>query len=266
MWAGGIASAGLLLYGAMFETGKLKLKHLILELPTWPKSHDGYSIGLMADLHVRDAETFALARVASEFLVSEQPNAIVVPGDLIAYHGTGFYSMLAEAIAPLVDYDGPKLAVPGNHEYFGGEPESILGALDSVGMTLLRNEVVVAAGVEWFGIDSAAANKCDPYGTITQGHFEHPTVVLWHEPDMADFLPAGLDLMLAGHSHGGQFITPWGYAPMTTRLGRKYVRGLYTKPDVPVFVTTGLATTGPPARLFCPPEALILELYSPTSE
>lgn len=263
---GGLAGAGLLLYGAMYETARLKLRHLILELPTWPRSHDGYRIGLMADLHVRDAETIALARVASEFLAGEKPNAIVIPGDLIAYHRDDFYPMLSEAISPLAEYSGPKLAVPGNHEYFGGDAEAIRSALEGAGVQLLRNEPLVAGGVEFFGIDSAAASMADPYGTVRLGSYEYPTIVLWHEPDMADYLPRGLDLMLSGHSHGGQFVTPWGYAPVRTKLGRKYLRGLYTEPDVPVFVTTGLATTGPPARLFCPPEALILEIYSPTSE
>lgn len=79
---------------------------------------------------------------------------------------------------------------------------------------------------------------------------------------MVDQLPIEASLMLSGHSHGGQFISPWGWAPMKTRGGKKYVRGFYPDAPTPIYVSRGLGTTGPPSRLFCPPEVTILTLTS----
>jgi uncharacterized protein len=86
-------------------------------------------------------------------------------------------------------------------------------------------------------------------------------VIVWHEPDAVDALPAGPDLMVSGHSHGGQFLAPWGWAPGTSELGKKYIRGWYPRAPVPLYVSRGVGTTGPPSRLFCPAEVSILTLH-----
>jgi predicted MPP superfamily phosphohydrolase len=87
-----------------------------------------------------------------------------------------------------------------------------------------------------------------------------PKIVLWHEPDAVDFLPTGANLMLSGHSHGGQFVLPGGWAPKHSTMGRKYVRGFYPNAKTPIFVTSGVGTTFLPSRFNCPPEVAILTL------
>jgi predicted MPP superfamily phosphohydrolase len=89
-----------------------------------------------------------------------------------------------------------------------------------------------------------------------------PVIVLWHEPDAVDLLPSGAHLMIAGHSHGGQWRFPWGWTPMTTRNGRKYIEGFFPDAPTPLYVSRGVGTTGPPARLGALPEVSILRLMS----
>jgi hypothetical protein len=89
---------------------------------------------------------------------------------------------------------------------------------------------------------------------------ERPRLAIWHEPDAVRFLPAVFDLMLSGHSHGGQFVFPGGFIPMTTKNGRKYIGGFYSNATTPLFVTKGVGTTGPPSRFLCPPEVVLLTL------
>lgn len=236
-----------------------------MRLPGWPASRDGYRIGLVADPHIRDRETITLTQQCLDFVVQERPDVIAFAGDTVAYWKPGVEDLVREALAPLRGSRIPCLAVPGNHEYFGGDPSGLLPVFEEFGIKLLRNECVRLEGVNWVGVDSAAEGYADPYSAIRQCDPIDPTVVLWHEPDMVDHLPRGPQLMLSGHSHGGQFTTPWGWAPMTTRLGSKYVRGFYSGAPVPIYVSRGLGTTGPPARLFCPPEATVLTLRPTTS-
>jgi hypothetical protein len=232
----------------------------VLELADWPDSRDGYRIGLVADNHIRDRETVSLTRECLSFLVEEEPDVIAFAGDTVAYWKPGVEQMLYEALEPLKDYDGHCVAVPGNHDYFGGSPDQLVPIFDEFRIRLLRNESLSLDGVNWVGVDSALESYADPYGAIRQCDPADPTVVLWHEPDMVDVLPRGPELMLSGHSHGGQFTTPWGWAPMTSQLGKKYLRGFYPDAPVPIYVSRGLGTTGPPARLFCPAEAALLTL------
>jgi predicted MPP superfamily phosphohydrolase len=254
------ASASLLGYGAL-TSDQIRFERRRISLPHWPSSHDGFRIGLIADLHIRpDGETVRVCREACNWLASEKPDITVIAGDLIAMWKPGVLELLSEALEPLRPVKGHVLAVPGNHDYLMGTPDLMGPFLKERGIRLLRNQAVVRHGVSFIGIDSATSGLAMPYRTIRRAKVDLPTIVLWHESDYADYLPKGLDLMLAGHSHGGQFCAPWGWPPMTALGGSKYLRGLYSQPDVPVYVSRGLGTTGPPSRLFCPAEAAILTL------
>lgn len=256
------AGAASLLYGALYETERLTGEHKVLKLPRWPKSLHGFRLGCIADLHVRDAETIALSRVSLEWLAEQEIDALVVPGDLISHWKPGTKELLARALEPMEQLQCPKIVSPGNHDYYGGLAEQLEPLLDDVGAVLLTNSSLRAAGINWVGIDSA--NSGEPNLDHAFGGIDPslPTIALWHEPDMVDHLSFPAHLMVSGHSHGGQFITPWGWAPMRTHNGAKYLQGFFADTRVPLFVTRGLAVTGPPARLFCRPQVVVLELHS----
>jgi uncharacterized protein len=257
-----LAGAGLLLYGALFETDKLVRERRTLRLPRWPNRLDGYRIGLIADLHIRDRETIDLAKRSIAAILDDGPDMVVLAGDIVAYWKRGMLDMVECALEDLILMKDRVLVVPGNHDYFAGDPDWLIPLFQTLGIQLLRNECRQMDGINWIGVDSAAVGMADPYSTIREANVGDPMVVLWHEPDMVDVLPKGPALMLSGHSHGGQFTTPWGWAPMTTRLGTRYIRGYYPNAPTPLYVSRGLATTGPPARLFCRPEVSILTLRS----
>lgn len=261
--AGGVLlGAGLLLYGALFETDRLVKERRTLWLPRWPEDLDGYKVALLADAHIRDAETIALLRVAIQTAAEEQVDAIVFPGDLIDYWKEGVEEMVAHAFQDLGHLACLKVAVPGNHDYYGGPAENLRPLYESAGVRYLRNEALVADGIRWVGLDSAVMEKADPVRAFGGNGKGLPTVVLWHEPDMVGAVPPRVSLQLSGHSHGGQFITPWGWAPGTSTLGAIYRQGFFPDAHVPLYVSRGLGVTGPPARLFCRPEVSILTLRS----
>lgn len=260
VWGAVTLGAGALLYGALFETEKLRVERRTLRIPRWPQGLDGYKIALLADAHVRDHPSVLLTQKAVEYALMEEPDMVVIPGDTIAYWKKGVLDLVETAYSGLKLMHGKVIAVPGNHDYFAGDAEWLVPVFENLGIRMLRNEVAKVDGINWVGVDSEIAGHADPYSAIMRTDPDQPIIMVWHEPDMVDTLPWGPELMLSGHSHGGQFITPWGWAPTGSRLGRKYMRGFYPHAPVPLYVSRGIGTTGPPARLFCPAEVSILTL------
>jgi predicted MPP superfamily phosphohydrolase len=93
-----------------------------------------------------------------------------------------------------------------------------------------------------------------------------PRILLSHNPDVAEesqFLQSGyrVDLMLSGHTHGGQISLPVIGAPVTnSAFGQKYAKGLVAGPVCPVFITRGLGMTVMPVRVGVRPEISVIEL------
>lgn len=256
---GGV-SAGLLTYGALVESERLTFSRHTLTLPHWPKSMDGYTVGLISDLHLSHYRHRDMALAGTRWLVEQNPDVVVVAGDIQNYHLPVRDPWVREVLAPVKEWGGAAVAVLGNHDYFGGAPNRIGSLVAASGVRLLRNERYVARGVQWVGVDSACVGMSDPFSPLLECDASGPVIVVWHEPDMVDELPRGAELMLSGHSHGGQFVLPGGWAPMTSRLGSKYLSGFFPHAPTPLFVTRGVAVTGPPSRLMCPAEVCLLTL------
>lgn len=262
-WIGAAAGCvGWLAYGALYESWKLTLERQTLRLPRWPSRLDGYRIAVIGDFHVRDKYTVEMTRRAVAMALEELPDLIVIPGDLVGYWKLESPWLLGEALEGLTNAQCPVVAIPGNHDYWNGDASLLLPILDELGIRLLRNEVWRHEGVAWVGIDSAKEGMGDPYLSLKDVEPDEPHVVLWHEPDAVQWLPRGAALMIAGHSHGGQWVFPWGWTPMHSDLGRRFVSGFYEEAPTPLFVTRGVGTTGPPARLGALPEVAILTLVS----
>lgn len=238
----------------------MQVRRVRLGLPGWPAGLKPVRVALVADFHLCDGPSMRTALRAARLVVAEDPDVVVVAGDILNYWKAGCRAEVARLFREFAPFRGRMIAVPGNHDYFGGDAEWLRPVLEEAGVVYLRNEVWSHAGVEWIGVDSAMARRADPYGALLQADPARPMVVVWHEPDAVLSLPRGIDLMLSGHSHGGQFRTPWGWAPARSKLGYRFVDGFYPRAPVPLFVTRGVGLTGPPTRLFCPPEVSILTL------
>lgn len=258
------ASAGLLLYGCLVEANRLVVERRRLRLRGWPERLDGFRIAVLADLHIRDEFSRDLARRAVSLALDEEPDVVVLPGDIVGYWKPETPRLVGDALEELLLMEGNVIASPGNREYWQGCPHVLKPILDELNIKLLINEAYRHAGITWLGLDSANLGFPEPDETMKSALSleEEPIVALWHEPDVVDQLPPGAALMISGHTHGGQFRTPWGWPPMTTENGRIYLDGFYPDAPTPLYVSRGIGTTGPPSRLFCPPEVSLLEITS----
>jgi predicted MPP superfamily phosphohydrolase len=92
-------------------------------------------------------------------------------------------------------------------------------------------------------------------------------IIISHAPDFVDALPVTVDLVLAGHTHGGQVVVPLFGPPHTaSRLPRRYAGGLHEFRGTPVHVSRGVGMERGfeiPVRFLCPPEIGIIDLQLP---
>jgi predicted MPP superfamily phosphohydrolase len=104
-----------------------------------------------------------------------------------------------------------------------------------------------------------------PPPSLGKNHSEALNVLLHHSPDyLEEASRAGYDLVLSGHTHGGQVRIP-GFGAIITmsRFGRRFQAGLYVQGDTRMYVNRGLGLEGgmaPRIRLFCRPEVAVLDL------
>lgn len=270
---GGVAAAGVVAgYGTLYELRNLQLEQFRLWLPNLPPELEGTRLVLMSDWHCGPFNRPGDLRPAIELANRCRPDLVLLPGDFTSKSGRYF----AEA-AELVRHLRPSipnglLLSWGNHDYWHGiEPG--LKLMPEAGCQILTNRCLVLTpkreldsggrGLCLAGIDDLWAGKPDLSETLRDVPADQPRVVLCHNPDVAE-LQSGprVDLMLSGHTHGGQVRIPAIGAPIVpSRYGQKYAQGLVEGPHYPVYVSRGVGTSGVPVRLGVPPEVTVFELH-----
>jgi len=192
---------------------------------------------------------------------AQKPDLILIGGDVVEETA----SHLSEA-AGLAKLDAPmgKYFILGNHDFMD-DAAAVRRQLEAWGYEDVTNRVktvsadgrafdLVGLDDSWFG---------DPDLPLVRGGHKRPRVVLSHEPDVLfDLRQGDADLILLGHTHGGQIRLPLiGHvaplpqaAPQWLDLGKKTWKGM------PVVISAGLGETNLNVRLFCPPQIVLLEI------
>jgi predicted MPP superfamily phosphohydrolase len=224
---------------------------------------DGMRVAQLSDLHIgtMTPKSWALrwARAANE----RAPDVAVVTGDMVT-SGAAFHEDIADSIGELRAKFGVFVSM-GNHDYFG-EGEPLISLLRARGVNVLRNEgrVLERDGAKlWLAaIDDTWTRRDDLVAAMRGRPDGAPTVLLAHDPArFEDAAEAGADVVLSGHTHGGQVAVPFLYRHLSlARLAHRYNVGLYRRRRATLHVHPGLGTTGPPIRLGVPPEVTILVL------
>lgn len=181
------------------------------------------------------------------------PDLILLAGDVIDDSIEPFVRRsMADRLARLESKYGT-FAVLGNHEYYGGHIEEYVERMRAIGIPVLRDETVtVAGGVQIAGRKDKTAEAMDPEGRLPVRELtasfdrSRPIVVLDHQPYGYDLAAeAGVDILISGHTHRGQFApNHW----ITRRLF-ELDWGYLLKGRMHAFVSSGFGTWGPPIRL-----------------
>lgn len=240
---------------------------------------DGYTIVVLSDFHHRHpfAELRWL-RHAVESTNAVSPDLVALLGDYASsfkqtpitsrrWYARALPAMAAD-LRRLRARDGV-VAVLGNHDYYA-DADLVREWLHVTGAQVLVNSPMYVersgSRLRIAGLDDIKEGMADPLVGCSLT-LQPPTVVLSHEPDGIRRLDPRLraDVMLAGHTHGGQIVLPWYGAPVTMSqaCGRRSAHGWVQNPRAPLLVTRGLGEQLPlPVRVRCPPEILILRLRS----
>ena len=264
--AGLVAGIGLCLIAFAQGLRPPVVRDFEVRLAHLPPEADGLVLVEISDLHLGAilGERWLSARLAQ--LEALHPDLLVIVGDLIDGHGPPEWEkktipILRRLHAPLGVW-----AVTGNHEVYAGLDRSVR-FFHEAGIPLLRDEWrEVRPGLVLAGVDDPHDHRLyvTDLGQIKKALSGRPagyaTVFLSHRPVQAEAVAgAGVDLMLSGHTHGGQ-IWPFNYivARFFPLLGGRYeVKGM------PVIVCRGTGTWGPRMRLWRPGEIVRVTLRSP---
>jgi uncharacterized protein len=193
-----------------------------------------------------------------------EPDVVVVAGDIVTGQAADLDGFLP-ALAPLSKAPLGAWYCYGNHDYFGGDPESIRERLSSIGITTLNNESrILSHGVGQFvlgGIDDLILGNPDWDRLLSMNGPPH--LLLAHHPDL--FYQAeerNVALILSGHTHGGQIRPPW--TPPLVRQSKFCLdEGAYAYNSSLLIVSRGLGSVGLPLRYGADPEAVLITVNSP---
>lgn len=269
----GVAAAGVALYAGEVARHEIDIVQTTIRIANLPSEFHGFRIVQISDIHLDEfTEPFFLEHVVHR-INDLAPDLVLVTGDFVTRGSLTFIDSrhaayrCAEILSTLKT---PQVyTILGNHDV-GVSAPLVIGALRSQKIPVLVNEhLAIERGGSRFwlcGTDDAGTSHPDLDLTIPEKP-DSPVILMVHEPDYADTVvkhPRGgvVDLMLSGHSHGGQVRIPF-YGPLILPpMGQKYVMGHFQFGAMQLYVNRGLGAVGLPFRFACPPELTVLTLQS----
>lgn len=269
--------AGLALYSGEIERHWIEVKPVDIHIASLPPAFDGMNVVQLSDIHLDEFTEPFMLRQAIDRINRLQPEIVLLTGDYVSCQITtrNYCERSAWHCARMLNelQCKQRYAILGNHDLWLGRKE-VADALVSNGITLLDNASLPlerdGSRVWLVGLDDPVCGTPNPdvaIPTRIRNVVNEPVIVMCHAPDYADSLiaqPVGtaIDLMLSGHTHGGQvrmpFVGPLNLPPG----GKKYVEGWFQLNKMQLYVNRGIGTVGVPFRFDCPPEITSITLRS----
>lgn len=254
-----------ILYAMFIEPDLLRVIHY--DFPHSKIEGQPIKVVQFSDTHIGDFFTIEELQKVVDKINEQEADLVLFTGDLM--DDASVYQGSIEEIGTVLSNIQSKFgnyAVFGNRDYGGGAERFYEELMESAGFHVLLNnhETITVNGttLSLFGADDALIGYYDAKQTmkgIEEGNFN---LLLVHEPDLVDdFIDYPVDLVVAGHSHGGQVYIPFVGPLLTTTLAEKYVRGLYDiNENLSLYVNTGIGNTRVPFRLFNVPQITVFYL------
>jgi len=268
-----------LAHAAIIAPWQLRIERHRVPIRDLPAAFDGIRLVQISDTHLgRFVPATFIAEVVEQ-AIALRPDVVLMTGDYV-FGGTEHIDPAAAGLRPLAErLSGiPLLAVLGNHDWYADAPR-MRRALESIGVRMLDNARVYldaasrrvsdrfegAPALCFAGVGDFWTDRVDLAAALEGVPEDVPRVLLSHNPDVAETLvPISgrrVDLMLSGHTHGGQVNLPLigaRFAP--SRYGAKYAGGLVQGPACPVVISRGIGMSIAPVRFRVPPEIVEITL------
>jgi len=259
-------------YARRVEPTWLEVNRLELPIRDLPDPFRGTRIAHLSDFHFGEHLPAGYLEQAVERAAAEKPDLIALTGDFVdrgPRHVREAARVFRDLRAPLGVY-----AVLGNHDFSvhnvrgkRRHPDlhrQVADALGEQGVRVLRNEAIrherESHGLIVAGIDDLWSRECDPAAALAASCPNTPRIVLAHNPQSVDhFAEHRFDLVLSGHTHGGQIDWPGLGRVLLGKKAKRWAAGLYPHGTGHVYVNKGVGF-GWRFRFGVRPEVAILTL------
>ena len=247
---------------ALSEPYMLTIEHKRIRLNRLPKVFDGFRIVQLSDVHHGPFSSREQIERAIETANRLQPDIIALTGDYISkerHYAAPCAEMLGKLKARFGVY-----AVLGNHDHWVDAP-LLTDLFRAEGITVLIKEGMrFEQNGETFwiaGVDDSMVGLEDLSLALAGARQDEMKLLLAHNPIiLRRAVRASVDLVLSGHTHGGQVAIRGERS--TARPRKRALQGLWRQGNTQIYVNRGLGTVVLPIRYGCPPEISLLELRS----
>lgn len=264
---GVIGTVGLLAsYPIFIERYLILTNHYVIPVPNLSRAFSGFRIVHLTDLHYGFLVPLAVIRYVVDRVNRLNRDLVICTGDYVHERAAttqidAVWPVLSALKAPL-----GVLSVLGNHDHWADTGRSQQW-LDKTEQNLRHKAKVIEkdGGRLWF---AGAGDLWEDHRNVDEVLNGIPDsdcrIVLAHNPDTADTEFANrVDLMISGHTHGGQVDIPFIGPPILPVQNKTYSSGLKTSPrGTRVFISKGIGWAIYPVRFNCVPEIAVLELVS----
>ncbi len=267
----GAAALGIGLYAGTQGRHQIETTQRSIGIRNLPDSFVGMRIAQISDIHLLEYTEAHYFEEVVHRVNALNPDLVLLTGDFvsrgpgpkrIAIRAAGLAAEIASQLkAP------QRIAILGNHDV-GVGADLVVHELESHGIPVLVDSYLpLEQRMERLyicGSDDAGTRNPDPNLAIPREP-RAPVIYLVHEPDYIDIFQHHprfplVDLMLSGHTHGGQMRLPLVGPLVLPPMGKKYVEGHFQFGHMQLYVNRGIGTVGLPFRLNCPSEITLLTL------
>jgi uncharacterized protein len=214
---------------------------------------------LASDIHIGEKiGTHNLLQMI-DIVKEQKPDIVLLAGDIInddiePYISNKIEDIMSEIEAPLGVY-----AVPGNHDYYGGDLQALSNEMEKIGIHFLEDEVMDVNNLFYIvgRSDSTEVNRKSIKELVKDLDSSKPIFMLDHQPkELSEAQQSGVDLIVSGHTHRGQL------APAHLITSRIYENdwGYLQKGQLHSFTSSGLGLWGPPLRIGTQSEIMLINV------
>ena len=222
----------------------------------------GTRLVFASDFHIKKNQQNRLKSIVN-LINRSYPDIIVLGGDFVNGYDREDNIELAEMSKELSKLRAPYgvYAVLGNHDRWYGENQ-VKNVLKHSNIVLLKNEnkqiKTPAKTIFVAGVDDLVTGTPDVEQALK--NTKKPVIFVTHSPDIFPQIPAGTDIVLAGHTHGGQVVVPFvGPVVVPSEYGNRYAFGKIKSNGKVMIVTKGLGTSILRVRFNCLPEIVVVD-------
>lgn len=243
-------------------TADPEITETVIHIRRLPAAHEGLKIVHLSDIHLSLFTPIEEVQRVVELANAQEPDLIALTGDYVTF-SPSYVWPAARALGRLRARLGT-FAVLGNHDFRVGADE-ITRALRAQRIRVLRNSHYAlrsARGTLWVaGVDDSWGTFEDLPAAMDSIPDHDPKILLCHNPvAIGRAARLGIDLMLSGHTHGGQVRLPFIRSLYRSKFGERFVDGWNQLGDTQIYVSRGIGKVVLPLRLACPSEITCLSL------